>query len=394
MNKFVVTLIAFLLISSLLTAQNVGIGTVTPNELLHLVSPQSTIVKLEADTDNSVETDQPRIEFLQDGGAVEGVVGYYGGTNHMSIQNNYNSVDADIDFFTSAIQRMTIDGSGKVGIGTTAPTQLLHISSATSAVLVLEADTDNVTETDQPSILFKQDGGGVQGLIGYGGGTNNLLIQNNWSHATGDIEFYTDSVSRMTIDGIGNVGIGTKAPVEKLTVQDGHVGVNNGFGLVQNFGSGSEYGYLPNAPGIKSMTGIGDRAPFDFGTQIRSDALIAFIETDSDKVSGWMDLNSNRFVWNGKISSSEIIVQTDVWADYVFKKGYALKSLEEIDNFIQINGHLPNIPKEKDIVDGGMDLGKLTILQQEKIEELFLHTIEQQKQIEALKEEIKSIKGE
>lgn len=394
MNQIIITLTAFLLLSFTLTAQKVGIGTTAPAELLHMVSPNSAILVLEADTDNVTETDQPRVEFKQDGGAVHGLVGYSGGTNHLSIENNYNSADADIDFYTGAVNRMTIDGIGNVGIGTTAPTELLHISSINSAILVLEADTDNLTETDQPQILFKQDGGGVQGLIGYAGGTNNLVIQNNWSNAAGDIEFFTDSLSRMTIDGIGNVGIGTKAPVQKLAVQNGHIAVNSQFGLVRDFGGGSEYAYLPNAAGIQALTGIGVRAPFDFGTQIRSDALIAYVETDQDKLVGWMDLNSNRFVWDGKFSCNEVKVQTDVWADYVFKKGYTLKSLNEVDNFIQTNGHLPNIPSEKEVVEDGMDLGKLTLLQQEKIEELFLHTIEQQKQIEALKTEIEALKGE
>lgn len=218
------------------------------------------------------------------------------------------------------------------------------------------------------------------------------MIQNNWSNPNADIEFYTDSVSRVTIDGIGNVGIGTRAPTHKLSVQNGNIAVNSEYGVVRGWGTGSEYAYLPNAAGIQSFIGIGANAPHDFGTQIRSDALIAFVESDQDKLSGWMDLNTNRFVWNGRISSSEVIIQTNVWADYVFKNDYTLKPLKEVDNFIQTNGHLPNIPKEDEIVDKGMDLGQLTILQQEKIEELFLHTIEQQKQIELLKAEIKEMK--
>lgn len=187
------------------------------------------------------------------------------------------------------------------------------------------------------------------------------------------------------------VGIGSGAPAEKLSVFNGHVSVSPEFGLVRGFGGASEYAYLPNAAGITSMAGIGPNAPIDYGTQIRSDLIVAFVETDQDKVSGWMDLNSNRFNWDGLISSTRVKVQTNVWADYVFKKDYQLKSLEETELFIQKNGHLPNIPNEETVVKEGFDVSEMTTLQQEKIEELFLHTIELNKQVKELIESNKAL---
>ena len=69
--------------------------------------------------------------------------------------------------------------SGNVGIGTNAPEGLLHISAGTAgdAQVVIEADTDNNNENDQPSILFKQDGGLVTGRIGFEEGSNNLRVR-------------------------------------------------------------------------------------------------------------------------------------------------------------------------------------------------------------------------
>ncbi len=69
-------------------------------------------------------------------------------------------------------------GTGKVGIGTV-PETLLHISSGTDgdAVLLLEADTDNNNEQDQPSIFLRQDGGLVISKIGFEEGNNNLTIK-------------------------------------------------------------------------------------------------------------------------------------------------------------------------------------------------------------------------
>ncbi|GEM_PF-2870701 len=71
-------------------------------------------------------------------------------------------------------------GTGKVGIGTD-PETLLHISSGTDgdATLLLEADTDNSNEEDQPSVQFRQDGGQVTGSIGFDEGSNNLRIRSS-----------------------------------------------------------------------------------------------------------------------------------------------------------------------------------------------------------------------
>jgi len=79
---------------------------------------------------------------------------------------------------------MIVRGDGRVGIGTTSPQSKLHISSGTSgdSVLILEADTDNNDETDQPFIVFEQDGGVQHSAIGSfsGGNTdNNALILSN-----------------------------------------------------------------------------------------------------------------------------------------------------------------------------------------------------------------------
>jgi hypothetical protein len=76
------------------------------------------------------------------------------------------------------------DSAGRVGIGTTSPQANLHISSGTSgdAVLILEADTDNNDETDQPYIVFEQDGGVQNSAVGLTSGVNtdnNALVLSN-----------------------------------------------------------------------------------------------------------------------------------------------------------------------------------------------------------------------
>jgi hypothetical protein len=73
------------------------------------------------------------------------------------------------------------------------------------------------------------------------------------------------------------------------------------------------------------------------------------------------------------------------WADYVFDKEYKLNTLAEVEKFIKDNGHLPNIPSAKEIETSGFELANMAKLQQEKIEELTLYLIQQNKEIQELK---------
>nr|WP_315030834.1 cell wall anchor protein [uncultured Chryseobacterium sp.] len=80
------------------------------------------------------------------------------------------------------------------------------------------------------------------------------------------------------------------------------------------------------------------------------------------------------------------------WADYVFKKDYKLRSLEEVEKHISQKGHLPNIPSAKEVEKNGINLGEMDAKLLEKIEELTLYSIEQNKQLKSQSEEIKELK--
>lgn len=71
------------------------------------------------------------------------------------------------------------------------------------------------------------------------------------------------------------------------------------------------------------------------------------------------------------------------WSDYVFNRGYRLPSLEELERLIRLHKHLPGIPSVDDIVNDGLDLGNMQQKQMEKIEELTLYLIAQNKKLAA-----------
>ncbi len=94
---------------------------------------------------------------------------------------------------------------------------------------------------------------------------------------------------------------------------------------------------------------------------------------------------------NGKIRAKEIKVETG-WADFVFYDDYELPTLREVETHILQKGHLKDIPSTKEVAENGIFLGEMDSKLLQKIEELTLYTIQQQKEIQNLKEENKELK--
>jgi hypothetical protein len=91
----------------------------------------------------------------------------------------------------------------------------------------------------------------------------------------------------------------------------------------------------------------------------------------------------------GGILATEVKVQLQgEWRDFVFKKGYKLRSINEVETFINQNGHLPEIPDAKTVKSDGINVGEMNALLLQKIEELTLYIIQQQKQLDMLQEKV------
>ncbi|NNF02335.1 MAG: hypothetical protein HKN22_06595, partial [Bacteroidia bacterium] len=95
---------------------------------------------------------------------------------------------------------------------------------------------------------------------------------------------------------------------------------------------------------------------------------------------------------NGKIICEELKVQdSGSWPDYVFAKDYDLMTLTEVKSYIKNNSHLPGVPSAECVEQDGISIGEMSKVMMEKIEELTLHTIEQQELIENQQKMIKQL---
>jgi hypothetical protein len=85
-------------------------------------------------------------------------------------------------------------------------------------------------------------------------------------------------------------------------------------------------------------------------------------------------------------------VQVPPFPDYVFEDSYKLMPLKELEEYITINKHLPNVQSADSVAKNNLSIGDMQVILLEKIEELTLYTIEQQKQIEILSKELEGLK--
>ena len=180
---------------------NVGIGTTSPQTHLTLRAANAQFT-----LEPTANTQTCRLQFCTSDGTIK-----------TTIQGG-GSLDTALRVVQNSGEVLRLDTSGNVGIGTSSPAGELHVSSGTSGdcELIIEADTDNNNEGDNPRILFRQDGG--QDFSSIGNGNNELELKNavasggGISFSTSSTDGYTNASRRMTISSSGNVMIGTTTP--------------------------------------------------------------------------------------------------------------------------------------------------------------------------------------
>ena len=89
----------------------------------------------------------------------------------------------------------------------------------------------------------------------------------------------------------------------------------------------------------------------------------------------------------GQVHADSFVSYTQTYADFVFKPGYKLASLSDVEASIKKDGHLPGIPSEAEAKEHGIDLASMQVKLLQKIEELTLHQIDEEKRNEQLEKE-------
>jgi len=388
--KFIFTLFLLVCINQLCAQQSVGIGTTTPNNsaILHLNSTTKGVLfpsMTEAQRNAIVSPARGLLTFQTDGED-----GFYFNSSAIPSLPVWKRVSEGKTAWGTATGsnddiRNLNTGGVVIGNPALASCAILHLSSTTGGLLL-----PRMTSTQRSAIVSP-----INGLVVYDNTTERFYMRQNDSW-----KFFLDSdywiKNGNDVLNIGDsIGLNVVNPKERLEV-GGNVRAlgarfNNTSGNAEINFSASDVD-----KGFIQLTGTGGEN-FRMGTVSSNETGKFIVRTNgADRV--FVDAGGNvsigtsavasgyKLSINGKAICEELKVQlSGNWPDYVFRKEYNLMPLSQLEQFINTNQHLPNIPKASEIEKSGIEVGDMQKRMMEKIEELTLYIIDLQKQVEELK---------
>lgn len=161
------------------------------------------------------------------------------------------------------------------------------------------------------------------------------------------------------VGGDGNVGLGTDDPGQLLHLR----GENTPTLRIEQSGTG---GFQPATWDVSATAG---------------ELRIALDGTQRLQ----LDASGNLTVTGGITTTG--VTESQV-PDYVFAEGYRLMPLDQLEGFVSSNRHLPDVPSAGNIARDGMNVSDLQLRLLRKVEELTLYTLQQQREIEQLREQL------
>ncbi|WP_141841255.1 hypothetical protein [Flavobacterium branchiophilum] len=276
-----------------------------------------------------------------------------------------------------------LDNAGNVRIGTSAP--VAYIGYNTIAKLKIDGDVEAgqgiLTTSGLPNGSFFVDGGerndkcivlSAGSVIGSGSGYNKTRMLN----------FFDFPSSNLDQKPVVFFGIEDRNDMGRFRM----VAEANGFTEFGMLNKNQQHLYKIYEDGNNNVALTMPKAnsALAIGTEIFSYPSDATATNDGNY----------KLVVNGKIRGAGLKLSSNYWSDFVFAKDYKLPTLQEVEKHIIDHGHLPNIPSEKEVVEKGVDMLEMAKLQMQKIEELTLYIIDQNKKIEQLQTIVKQLQKE
>ncbi|OAN77876.1 hypothetical protein A8B82_11750 [Sulfitobacter sp. EhC04] len=267
--------------------------------------------------------------------------------------------------------------TGRIGLKTSMPLRELHMVDASTVTLRMD-----------------QRGGSAPVQVWDINANHNAFYVTDSTNSTTPYRIEPGAPNdSFNIESNGFIGLGTNAPEELLHIRT-TADNTDAFALFDAAGSGSDSAFRLRQNGTTPTT-------WEFRNQQDSGRLNVGIAGGNTpfKIDNAATNNLLRLGRNGKpdevVITGTLVVNNTAMnvPDYVFEPGYKLKTLAEVDQFIAENGHLPGVPSAGDVAAEGLDMTRMQLAQLEKIEELTLHTISQDKQLSAQQDEITQLRA-
>lgn len=281
------------------------------------------------------------------------------------------------------VERMRISSDGNIGIGGVSnPLARLHILGG-------------ISPSSGASVIFDKGVGANQFYLGFYGDNLNQAFIGQPANVSNRLDFGTGNANIVMTLLDGKAGIGTIAPQAALHVTAGKPD-KNGPSVIFDKGTSDQQFYLCFYGDNLSQAYIGQPANvsnrLDLGT---GNGTIIGMTILGSNVGIGTTTPQERLSVNGTVCATKVrVAQTGCWADYVFNTGYRLRPLSEVEQFINENHHLPEVPSAAQVEKTGLDIGDNQATLLKKIEELTLYVIEQNKKLESQQQQINALTKE
>ena len=296
---------------------------------------------------------------------------------------------------------MWLKPSGQLGIGNPHPSSTDYVEMYNS---VGYSNILNLYNSSFNSVFNVQDNGST--VITGTSIVNGSSIINSTSTTNAPLTIQAGSTNLFNVSSNGKVGIGTASPLFNLHVASSS-GTNANSSVYSTNGNATSWVYNdilsyglnidPSGNGhiisnINSIVGnLSSASPMNIMSfNGLGQVFIGTSMPNSSNTIGALSLN----VYGG-INTTALYVTDPAskWSDFVFDNNYKLMPLKELEIFYKMNHHLPSVPTTKEIQEKGNNLAETDAILLQKIEELTLYLVEQQKMLEKQQLEIAKLKN-